>query len=330
MSNIFIKYPPLVGLYNRWAGDPIEYGAAALLQNIVIIFFKIEDSFCPAFEQPPDLGSRRNYRIDVLIFEHNIMYSAPGLLVPRLLLEMKGGGGSSKAVESQALANARASIQQYSLVGLFVQTVLGIERALYFRFWWMDSVSLQLQPLDGGPKSGSRDGRSAYVELSTEGGNKLESYYNQVKSGTPIIPTEEHGQDPLDPLAQEVDHSADNLPNETLGYEGDAMMADIAAQQGGVSESEPEEMDQEAGAGPSQAPQGTGQSRNATPKRIEITYESHTLRKDKFLFRKHKKGRIHSTEIEDWDVKRTRDGEVWTWKKDKKYWGYRPHGMSRR
>ncbi|KAK1510596.1 hypothetical protein CABS01_16815 [Colletotrichum abscissum] len=342
MSNIFFHYPPLSGLYEKWRHDPIEYGAAALLQNLVILCFRIENNFCPTFEQPPDAGARRNFRIDVLIYDYSPLYSSPGSLIPRLLVEIKGGGGSSREVEDQALANARASIAQYSLLGLFVQTVIGIERSLCFRFWWVDPVNLSLLPLDNGPQSGSRKGRSAYVDLNTDNGNLLESYYDQVKNGMPILPTAVSDQDQLDPLAQsqlnqfaqDLDQSANDLPNETSdanfqGYEEDEMLVDT--EQGQLSEPEPEETDPEAGAGPSQA-QGASQSRRTTSSnahRIEIVYEPHTFSSDKFIFKKHKKGRSHITELKDWDKQRTRDGEVWTWKADRKYWGYKPRNMER-
>lgn len=71
MSGIFALYPSqLYGLYERWKLDNNrEWGAAALVQNIIMAHFRIEDNWCPTFEQPPDDGDRKKYRIDVFLLE---------------------------------------------------------------------------------------------------------------------------------------------------------------------------------------------------------------------------------------------------------------------
>ncbi|KAJ0163094.1 hypothetical protein CTA2_3530 [Colletotrichum tanaceti] len=203
MAGVFTRFPSLVGLYNRWRLDnnrECRWGAAALVLNIVAVCFSIEDDWCSNLEQAPDGGERKHFRIDVLLLQyHGPTFHAPGSLVPRLLVEIngRGRGRSPREVERQALSNAKASIRQYGLAGLFVQTVIGVESGLYFRFWWTDAHSGCLVPLDGGPPSGTRRGRREYIAVEAEQGALLEMYYAQVRRGIPDLPQEPFPQEDL-------------------------------------------------------------------------------------------------------------------------------------
>lgn len=191
MASIFLQYPPLAGLYDRWRADNIEFGAAALVQNVIVIAFGIHENFTPAFEQPPGRGERRNHRADAMVLKYDPRFvSHAGHLLPRLLVEIKGGGGSVREVETQALLNAQSSMRDYGLQDIFVQTVIGIDTELYFRFWRIANDQDALTPLDGGPPFESHR-RAGYTNLNTDNGDLLLGYYDQVKIDAPMVPSQD-------------------------------------------------------------------------------------------------------------------------------------------
>ncbi|KAF6782061.1 hypothetical protein CMUS01_16739, partial [Colletotrichum musicola] len=161
-----------------------EWGVAALVQSIIMAHFRIEDNWCPTFEQPPDDRDRKRFRMDIFVFQFGLEHvNAPGLLGPKLLIQIKGGGGSPSKVEEQALANAKASIRQYGLPRIYVQTIIGIESNLYFRFWRVDrNVSSLIPIINCGHPPGTHDG---YILLDSELGAVLDECYNLVKTADP-------------------------------------------------------------------------------------------------------------------------------------------------
>ncbi|WQF76470.1 hypothetical protein CDEST_01484 [Colletotrichum destructivum] len=351
MAGVFTRFPPLVGLYNKWRLDNNrEGGAAALVQNIIMVFFRIEDNWCSNFEQPPDGGERKHFRIDVLLLQYGPTFHAPGTLVPKLLVEIKGRGGSPREVERQALLNAKASIRQYSLAGLFVQTVIGTESGLYFRFWWTDAHFDGLVPLDGGPPSGTRRGRREYMAIEADQGALLEMYYAQVRRGIPDLPQElsaqedffqeDFTQEQMDPFSQgqsyqfvpepigsvlqeephqffEADVSHEDNDTMTDDIQGDQYdEADLS------SEDEMEDWMEMEPVAQDGTTAGTSQSSRSTSRPVKIIMEPHLMQSTKYLFRRRGKTRV--TRERDWDKQAYGGTEIWIYKADRSYWGYKP------
>ncbi|TID01847.1 hypothetical protein CH35J_004543 [Colletotrichum higginsianum] len=361
MAGVFTQFPPLVGLYNKWRLDNNrEWGAAALVQNIIMVFFRIEDKWCSNFEQPSDGGERKHFRIDVLLLQYGPTFHAPGTLVPRLLVEIKGGGGSPREVEKQALLNAKASIRQYSLAGLFVQTVIGIESGLCFRFWWTDAHFEGLVPLDGGPPSGTRRGRREYIAVETEQGALLEMYYAQVRRGIPDLPQElfsqenfpqedfsqeDFAQDQMDPffqgqsyqfvpepvgsVLQEEPHQS--FEADVAHEDNETMTDDIQGDQYDeehdgadlTSEDEMEDWMEMEPVSQDGTTAGTSQSlRSTSIRQVKIIMEPHLMQSTKYLFRR--RGKTCVTREGDWDKQVYGGTEIWIYRANSRYWGYKP------
>ncbi|KAK1990626.1 hypothetical protein LX36DRAFT_664037 [Colletotrichum falcatum] len=152
-------------------------------------------------------------------------------------------------------------------------------------------------------------------------------YYNQ--SYQPPVASAQY------PASDQYTASAQYAQNDSTGFvsqsyqpradqgslQGDSMSVDDASDDASDgSEGEPEgEPAGEPVAGPSH-PASTHRKR----KQVRIRLEEHTLRSNKYTFKKHTGGRTYTTKIEDWHKQKIDGKEVWTYIHDKKYWGYKP------
>ncbi|KAK1843037.1 hypothetical protein CCHR01_14342 [Colletotrichum chrysophilum] len=347
MSSLVIQYPVVRLLLKRHREHNLEYAAIAPFQTLMTILFPAIEGYAVNMEQSVD---RRAARVDMLVhgtdFDHDTLFIV-------MIGELKASYKPPSEGESQLLLRAREAIVAHELEMVYGYTTLGEG----FRFWVVSAQTMTLEPLFSDTPRGSR---SAYIPLDSAEGDCIIQLCNYIKENRPlrqatVLPSQSfpvsdeepygHASQANPPAEESSFNPNQYIPASPSGYYGQSYQPPEPSTQ---YESEPPvtssmehhndpgdlpdqsmEMDEppndsedEPVAGPSQA---TGAQQGATYKMVKITKEEHSIRSNKYFFRKHRKGRVITTKIEDWNEVTAGDGrKVWYYKEDTKYWGYKP------
>ncbi|KAK0368798.1 hypothetical protein CLIM01_13848 [Colletotrichum limetticola] len=206
----------------------------------------------------------------------------------------------------------------------------------FVRFWAFDSQSALLTPFY--PTEGDDGERTAYVDFKSHE-NDIMQALAYIKE-TPIPPSSLFEQpvayDQPTEAASSQAYYAHNQGHHTEYVSSQSERQNTIASGFSFTDArleathdQPMEVDDESGdpvAEPTASTsQATGSKQGPAHKKVDIIKEEHSIRSTKYLFRKHKRGHVITTKIEDWDRIKVQDGkEAWYWKEDNKYWGYKP------
>ncbi|WQF90606.1 hypothetical protein CDEST_15620 [Colletotrichum destructivum] len=350
MSRFVSSYPVIRALLLRHRQHNLEYAAVAPFQTALNTLFQARDGYAVNIEQSVDKGRAR---VDLLIqgldYDHFTLYMM-------MVGEMKPSYKSPEEGETQVLKRAREAIVGHGLERIYAFTTLGEG----FRFWTVSARTMTLEPLGSDTPRGSH---TAYIPLDSAEGDCIVEFSNYVKQNrplreAPVLPSQDFSAAPEDfrgqaSQANHQEEAASFMPNQNFpvspqeyydqGYpppessvqyetnnpvtsfadsqlQYDANPEDPQGQSMEIDDvlDDPED---EPTAGPSYV---AGVSQEPNYIQVTITREVHTIRSDKYLFRKRKRGRLIITNNEDWEKKKVDGKEVWYFKEDSKYWGYKP------
>lgn len=348
MSSLIVQYPVVRALLRRHRAHNLEYAAVAPFQTLMTIFFPATDGYCVNMEQSVDRGAAR---VDMLIhgldFDHDTLFMV-------MIGELKGSYKSPSEGESQLLRRAREAIIAHKLEMIYGFTTLGEA----FRFWTVSARNMTLEPLFSETPRGSR---SAYVPLDSAEGDCIAQICTYIRENRPLCqaiilpsqdfsvpnkelygqasrahqPAEESSCDPdqyISVPSEEYHGESSQNPEISTRFESDNLVTSSVEQPLQIPKDptdqfiEVEDAENDAEDGPAAgASDVIGTHQGATRKQVTITREEHNFRSDKYLFRKHKRGHIITTRLEDWTKIRAENGrEVWYYTENTKYWGYKP------
>ncbi|GKT92430.1 LOW QUALITY PROTEIN: hypothetical protein Ct61P_10280 [Colletotrichum tofieldiae] len=348
MSRFVSSYPVIRALLLRHRQHNLEYAAVAPFQTALNTLFQARDGYAVNIEQSVDKGRAR---VDLLIqgldYDHFTLYMM-------MVGEMKPSYKSPEE-DSSPEKGTRSNSRTRSGKDLRVHHPRR-------RIPILDRVGANNDTGASGQRY-SRGSHTAYIPLDSAAGDCIVEFSNYVKQNrplreAPVLPSQDFSAAPEDfrgqaSQANHQEEAASFMPNQNFpvspqeyydqGYpppessaqyetnnpvtsfadsqlQYDANPEDPQGQSMEIDDvlDDPED---EPTAGPSYV---AGVSQEPNYIQVTITREVHTIRSDKYLFRKRKRGRLIITNNEDWEKKKVDGKEVWYFKEDSKYWGYKP------